>query len=45
MTLHKLWTKMSEADWRTVAKSLYILHTIARDSQPDACVKFSTAIK
>jgi hypothetical protein len=45
MTLHKLWTKMSEADWRTVAKSLYILHTIARDCQSDACAKFGVAIK
>lgn len=45
MTLHKLWTKMSETDWRTAVKSLYILHTIARDSQPADCAKFSTAMK
>jgi len=26
MTLHKLWTKMCEKDYRTVVKSLYLLH-------------------
>jgi hypothetical protein len=26
--LHKLWSRMSERDWRTVAKSLYILHRL-----------------
>lgn len=45
MTLHKLWTKMSEKDWRTVAKSLYILHTIERDCQMSDCQKFGAAIK
>jgi len=45
MTLHKLWTKMYETDWRTVVKSLYILHTILRDCQADACAKFGSAIK
>jgi len=45
MTMHKLWTKMYEKDWRTIAKSLHILHTIARDCQPDACERFSFAIR
>jgi len=45
MTLHKLWTKMHETDWRTVTKSLYILHTILRDCQTDACTKFGAAIR
>lgn len=45
MTLHKLWTKMSEKDWRTVVKSLYILHCISRDSSTDACEHFASAIK
>ena len=45
MTLHKLWTKMYETDWRTVVKSLYILHIILRDCQADACTKFGSAIK
>ena len=45
MTMHKLWTKMYEKDWRTIAKSIYILHTIARDCQPDACERFSSALR
>jgi hypothetical protein len=45
MTMHKLWTKMYEKDWRTIAKSLHILHTIARDCQPDACERFSSALR
>jgi hypothetical protein len=45
MTLHKLWTKMCEKDWRTVVKSLYILHCISRDSSLDACHSFAYAMK
>jgi hypothetical protein len=45
MTLHKLWTKMLEGDWRTVTKSLYILHSILRDCEADACEQFHDAIK
>lgn len=45
MTMHKLWTKMCEKDWRTISKSLYILHTITRDCQSEACERFSEAIK
>ena len=45
MTLHKLWTKMCEKDWRTVVKSLYVLHSISRDCSTDACQRFATAIK
>lgn len=45
MTLHKLWTKMAERDWRTVTKSLYILHCISRDSKAEVCKKFGTAMK
>ena len=45
MTLHKLWTKMCEKDWRTVVKSLYVLHCISRDCSADACQRFATAIK
>ena len=36
-TLHKLWTKMCEKDWRTVTKSVFILHCISRDCQTDSC--------
>jgi hypothetical protein len=45
MTLHKLWTKMSERDWRTIVKSLYILHCISRDCSTDACHQFTIALK
>ena len=41
MTLHKLWTKMCEKDWRTITKSVFILHSISRDCQADSCRKFS----
>ena len=45
MTMHKLWTKMCEKDWRTVVKSLYIVHCISRDCSVDACSRFAMAIK
>jgi hypothetical protein len=45
MTLHKLWTKMCEKDWRTVVKSLYVLHMISRECSTDACERFAAAIK
>lgn len=45
MTLHKIWTKLLESDWRTVAKSLFLLHSISRESAPDACEEFAQAIK
>ncbi len=45
MTMHKLWTKMCENDWRTVTKSLYILHCISRESSVDSCQRFSMAVR
>jgi len=45
MTLHKIWTKLLEKDWRTVVKSLYLLHSISRDCSSEACEEFSQAIK
>lgn len=45
MTLHKLWTKMCEEDWRSAAKALFILHTVSRDCAPDQCRKFAAALK
>ena len=45
MTMHKLWTKMCENDWRTVTKSLYILHCIMRESSVDSCQRFSMAVR
>jgi hypothetical protein len=45
MTLHKLWTKMTEKDWRIVTKSLYILHCISRESSKESCSHFADAMK
>jgi hypothetical protein len=36
---------MTEKDWRTVTKSLYILHCISRDSSNEACTHFNNAFK
>lgn len=36
---------MCEKDWRTIVKSLYILHCISRDSSVEACTNFATAMK
>jgi hypothetical protein len=36
---------MTEKDWRTVTKSLYILHCISRDSSVEACTHFNNAFK
>jgi hypothetical protein len=36
---------MTEQDWRTITKSLYILHCISRDSSVDACEQFNIALK
>jgi hypothetical protein len=45
MTMHKLWTKICEPDWRTVTKSLYIVHCISRDSSVEACKRFASVVK
>jgi hypothetical protein len=37
-TMRKLWSKMSEKDWRTTIKALYILHRISRDLHPKDAV-------
>jgi hypothetical protein len=48
MKLHKIWTKTCEHDWRTVLKSLYLLHFIHKNTRPvdsssfrDALIKMS----
>jgi len=45
MTVHKLYMKMTERDWRTVTKAAFILHSISRDCSTDVCTRFSSAIK
>lgn len=44
MTNHKLYMKMVETDWRTTLKSLYIFHTIFRESSPGVCDSFRHAM-
>ena len=36
---------MCESDWRTVTKSIFILHCISRDCSADSCRRFVAAIK
>lgn len=38
VTLRKLWAKMAEKDWRTVAKALYIFHVLLRCALLFVCV-------
>jgi len=45
MTMHKIWTKLCEKDWRTICKSLYILNCISRESSVDSCQRFAMAIR
>ena len=45
MTNHKLYMKMIESDWRTTLKSLYIFHSIFRESSPNICESFRQAMK
>jgi ANTH domain len=33
--LRKLWSKMTEKDWRTTTKALYILHRFSADGAPE----------
>jgi hypothetical protein len=35
MMLHKLWNRMTEKDWRSVAKAVYILHRMALTLDPE----------
>src|SRR3546814_18105389 len=34
-TLHKLWMKMCEKDWRTTVKAMYLLHYVVRETTPE----------
>jgi hypothetical protein len=40
-TLHKLWNKIAEKDWRTTSKGVDILHRMARDCKPKDCKIFA----
>eukprot|EP00752_Nemacystus_decipiens_P002598 g2431.t1 len=41
----KVLKKMMEQDWRTVAKALYVLHRLQRDSPPKEANRFSAFIR
>lgn len=44
VTLRKLWTKTAESDGRTVLKSLYLMHTLFRYSQPEDALIFKNLL-
>ena len=43
-TLHKLWNKIAEKDWRTTAKGVDILHRLGRDCRAKDCRTFADHI-
>merc|ERR1740130_2556591 len=44
-TLHKLWNKISEPDWRTTLKGTTLLHHISRDTRPRDGRRFADYFK
>lgn len=42
--LEGLWARMAEHDWRTVTKSIYILHRVAREASPAHTGGFRTLL-
>lgn len=36
MTLHKLWRRMAERDYRTASKAVYVLHRVARGTTAES---------
>ena len=44
VTLRKLWSKLTEKDFRTVVKGLYLLHILLRNSQPEDALVFKTLL-
>mmetsp|Transcript_32714 Transcript_32714/g.41832 ORF Transcript_32714/g.41832 Transcript_32714/m.41832 type:complete len:437 (+) Transcript_32714:74-1384(+) len=43
--LHKLWARLSERDWRTVCKALFVLHLLAQKVHPDHSKHFMEAME
>jgi hypothetical protein len=41
MMLHKLWSRMAEKDWRSVAKAVYIFHRMALALDPELHREFA----
>ncbi|CAM9497297.1 unnamed protein product, partial [Choristocarpus tenellus] len=44
MTLHKLWRRMAEKDYRTAAKALYVVHRLARGTSVESWGYFKKTI-
>ncbi|CAN0086697.1 unnamed protein product, partial [Scytosiphon promiscuus] len=45
MTLHKLWRRMAEKDYRTAAKAVYLLHRLARGTTTESWGYFRNRTK
>jgi ANTH domain len=43
--LRKLWSKMTEPDWRTTIKALYILHRYSADGSPEHAPALKTRLR
>ena len=44
VTLRKIWSKLTETDFRTTVKGLYLLHILLRYSQPEDALVFRTLL-
>eukprot|EP00638_Chattonella_subsalsa_P001783 CAMPEP_0117751992 /NCGR_PEP_ID=MMETSP0947-20121206/11329_1 /TAXON_ID=44440 /ORGANISM="Chattonella subsalsa, Strain CCMP2191" /LENGTH=507 /DNA_ID=CAMNT_0005570527 /DNA_START=38 /DNA_END=1561 /DNA_ORIENTATION=+ len=44
-TLRKLWARMTEKDWRTCVKAIYVLNRIARNATPRDSTMFSRELR
>ena len=44
MTLHKLWRRMAEKDYRTAAKAVYVLHRVARGTTAESWGYFCSTL-
>ncbi len=44
VTLRKIWSKLTETDFRTTVKGLYLMHILLRHSQPEDALIFKTLL-
>ncbi|CAM9836791.1 unnamed protein product [Ectocarpus sp. 12 AP-2014] len=45
MTLHKLWRRMAERDYRTASKAVYVLHRLARGTTAESWGYFRSTLQ
>lgn len=45
MTLHKLWRRMAEKDYRTATKAVYVLHRLARGTTTESWEYFRMTLQ